>query len=129
MQQNLETRKWGWLVLFASTTTLVCCALPILLVSLGFGALWATIYANFGAIGFVSQHKLWFFIGSAALLLFATYALYRPGRTCPSDPVLAVKCQAAELWNKRLLVASGILWVVGMSAAYLSVPLLEIMGG
>ena len=129
MAHDLETRKWGWLVLFASTTTLVCCALPILLVSLGFGAVWASVYASFAPIGFIALHKIWFFVGSGALLLLAGFVLYRPGRSCPADPELAARCNSAERWNKRLLIASGVLWAVGMSAAYLSLPLLELLGG
>jgi len=34
---------FGWLTLFFTTTTLVCCALPIVLVSLGLGALMASL--------------------------------------------------------------------------------------
>ena len=41
-----EPRYWGWLVLFASSTTLICCALPILLVTLGLGAVSAALFAN-----------------------------------------------------------------------------------
>ena len=69
MAHELETRRWGWGVLLVSVTTLVCCALPILLVSLGMGAIWATIYANFAAVGFVAENKLWFFSGCAVLLV------------------------------------------------------------
>ncbi len=38
MLPEIGTQKCGWLVLFASTTTLVCCALLIILVTLGLGA-------------------------------------------------------------------------------------------
>jgi len=128
MAHDLETRPWGWVVLLSSLTTLLCCALPILLVSLGFGAVWATIYANFAAVGFIAQHKLWFFAGSAALIVLAAYALFRPGRACPADPVLAEKCRRADRWNRRLVLGSGAVWLAGFAAAYLALPLMEIVG-
>lgn len=128
MAHELETRPWGWAVLLTSLTTLLCCALPIVLVSLGFGAVWAAIYANFAVVGFIAQHKLWFFAGSAALIVLAAYALYRPGRACPADPALAEKCRRADRWNRRLVLASGVIWLTGFAAAYLALPLMEMFG-
>ncbi len=129
MAHKLQSRPWGWLVLFASATTLVCCALPILLVSLGLGAVWATIYANFAAVGFVAQHEGWFFGGSAALLALGIFVLYRPGRSCPVDPVLAAKCQSVDALNKRLLVLAVFIWLAGFGAAYLALPLSQFLSG
>jgi len=51
--------------------------------------------------------------------------VYRPGRRCPTDPVLAQKCAAADRWNKRLVWGSGSIWVLGFAAAYLTLPVLE----
>ncbi len=113
------------MLLFTSTTTLICCALPILLVSVGFGAVSAAMFSNLPFLVDLAHHKGWLFAGSGAMLALAGWALYRPGRTCPTDPELAAKCEAADRWNKRLLIASGIVWVVGFTAAYLSLPILD----
>lgn len=129
MVSKLETTRWGWLVLFATATTLFCCALPIILVSLGLGSLWAALYANIAPIGFVAENKQWFFGGSAALLLLSAYALYRPDRSCPTDHMLTAKCRSAELWNKRLLIAASLVWLVGAAAAYLALPLSQLLPG
>ena len=32
--KTFEQARWGWFILFTSSTTLVCCAMPILLVAL-----------------------------------------------------------------------------------------------
>ena len=37
LETPLQSRRWGWLVVFTTTSTLLCCALPIALVSLGLG--------------------------------------------------------------------------------------------
>jgi mercuric ion transport protein len=120
----MQQGKWGWVLLFTSTTTLICCALPIMLVALGFGAVSAAMFSNFPFLVTLAHHKLWLFSGSAVLLLLAAWALYRPGRACPVDPVLAARCESADRWNRRLFIVAAGLWGVGFTAAYLSLPLL-----
>jgi len=43
--QLFESRTLSWLTLFASTGTLICCALPITLVTLGLGTTVAALTA------------------------------------------------------------------------------------
>jgi len=114
-----KPRNWGWLILFTSTCTLLCCALPILLVSLGMGAVVATMASDLPFLITLSQHKIWMFIGSFALLLISAWVLYRPGRICPIDPVLAQKCASAHKWNQRFFWAAASIWGVGFFTAYL----------
>ena len=118
-------RLWGWMVLFASTSTLLCCALPILLVTIGLGAVSASLFANLPFLVTLSHYKAWLFAGSAVLLAAAAWATLRPGRTCPTDSELAARCAAADRWNRRLLIVSSVLWVLGFVAAYLSLPMLN----
>ena len=125
MVPEVETHKWGWLVLMASTTTLVCCALPILLVSVGLGAVSAALFSSLPFLVDLARHKIWFFSGSFGLLALAGWVLYRPGRVCPADPVLAAKCAAADSWNRRLFWASVSIWIVGLASAYLALPILN----
>jgi mercuric ion transport protein len=113
----------SWLALFASTGTLVCCALPILLVSLGMGATMAALTSNFPFLVTLSEHKLWVFSISGSLLAFGAWSLWRPGRACPIEPSLAAKCEQATRWNRRILVGSAVVWAVGFFAAYLSLPI------
>lgn len=120
---QFDRTQWGWLALFASSTTLVCCALPILLVSIGFGAASAALFSSIPVLVTLAHHKFWLFAGSGALLALAGWALYRPGRACPADPDLAAKCEVARRWNARLLALSGVIWAIGFATAYLSLPI------
>ena len=122
-------KKWGWLTLFASTTTLFCCALPILLVTLGLGAVSAAMFANIPVLKFLAKHEFWLFVFSFCVLAISAWSLFRPGRTCPTDPDLARACAKADTWNKRVLTISILIWLVGFSAAYLSLPLMKLFGG
>ena len=122
-----EQNRWGWLVLFTSSSTLICCALPILLVTLGLGAVSATLFETLPFLVTLAKHKFWMFVGSAAMLAVGGWALYRPGRYFPVDPDLAAKCAAVHKWNTRIWWASIIIWATGFFAAYLSLPLYELL--
>jgi len=120
-----KPRKWGWLVLFASVPTLLCCALPILLVSLGMGAVVASVYGEyFPFLRWFGLHEKTTFGVTALILLAAGWALYRPGRACPADPELAKQCASAHTWNVRLYWASVAIWCIGFTAAFV-LPLLQ----
>lgn len=126
--KNLEQKRFGWVLLFASMGTLLCCALPILLVSLGLGAVVASMATNLPWLITLSANKLWVFGGSAALLALGGWALYRPGQSCPTDPELARLCERAQIWNRRVYWAAVAIWVVGFFFAYLFLPLQEALG-
>jgi len=112
-----------WLTLFASTGTLVCCALPIILVSLGFGATVAALTSSFPLLITLSLHKSWVFAFSGAMLVLSGWFIYRPGRICPTDPELGRVCNTARRWNRRLYWASIVIWCIGFFAAFLALPL------
>ena len=116
--EQKKPRNWGWLVLFTSMGTLLCCALPILLVSLGMGAVVASLASNAPILITLSQNKFWMFLISAIVLLIVAYLLYRPGRTCPTDPALAKQCNSAYKWNQRFFWVSVMIWVMGFFMAY-----------
>ncbi|GER08423.1 hypothetical protein GCM10007972_26660 [Iodidimonas muriae] len=116
-------RKWGWLILLSSTTTLVCCVIPIVLVSLGLGATVASLYSTVPFLSSLGLHKEWTFALTALVLLAAAWALFRPGRACPADPDLAKACQSADKWNRRLFFGSVALWGISFFTAYLLLPI------
>lgn len=120
---QFQQRAVSWVTLFTSTATLVCCALPILLVTLGLGAAVAAVTSAAPFLVTLALHKSWVFAGSGLMLLVAGWLLYRPGRACPSDPELGRLCAHAERWNRRIHGISAALWGVGFFAAYLALPI------
>ncbi len=122
---SIDTKQTGltWLTLFTATGTLLCCALPITLVTLGMGATVAALTSNFPLLITLSQHKIWIFLISAALLTISGWLMYRPGRTCPADPQLNQFCKRTQVWNRRVYWASLVIWGSGFFAAYLALPL------
>jgi len=119
----LKETGLSWLTLFAASGTLLCCALPIVLVTLGLGATVAAFTSSFPLLITIAQHKIWVFTGSGALLLFSGWLMHRSGRSCPTDPELARVCARAQVWNRRIYRGSAMLWSIGFFAAYLALPL------
>lgn len=118
----------GVAALLLASGTLLCCALPILLVTLGMGATVAAWVSAAPWLVALSHYKGWMFALSGAGLLGAAFLLYRPGRTCPTDARLARLCAIADRWNRRVLGLAAVLWVVGAFAAYLLLPLRRWLG-
>ena len=124
--EQMRIRKEGgatWLTLFTTTGTLICCALPIILVTLGLGATVAAMTSTFPFLITLSQHKTWVFAFSGTMLGLSGLLLYRPGRSCPADIELGVVCNKTHVWNRRTFWISVAIWGIGFFAAYLALPL------
>jgi len=116
------------LTLFTSSGTLLCCALPITLVTLGLGSAVIGLTATLPWLVTLTQHKDWIFAISAVLLVLAGWMIHRPGRQCPADPVLARSCASIDKWNRRFHWLSAGTWGIGFFAAYLLLPVSRLFG-
>ena len=108
------------LSLFTSFSTLICCALPALLISIGMGASLASFVSAFPWIIFISKYKIQTFILAAALLIFSVY-LFWQGRNapCPSDPIQAKICSKLRFINIIMLFISLVTYLVGFFFAFI----------
>ena len=120
---NVKPRSWSWMLLFTTSATLTCCALPILLVTLGLGTVVASVAGAAPWLITLSMYKGWMFSVSGLLIALSAWAVYRPGRTCPADPDLAEQCEKSHRWNLRFFQVAAAVWMVGAAAAYLSLPI------
>lgn len=94
------------LALFASASTLVCCALPALLITLGAGAVMAGLTANIPGLIWLTEHKVELFIFSGAMLLLAALVKWlNRNAPCPIDPQLAKAC---SFWRRAGTIILGI---------------------
>lgn len=121
--KEINTTGITLITLFLSLGTLVCCVLPILFVSLGFGMAIATLITHFPVLITLSHHKVWVFVVSAILLLITAWLLWRSERSCPSDPKLAALCNRIQTWNKRIFWVAVIIWTTGFMVTYILLPL------
>jgi len=100
--------------LFASTSTLICCAIPALLVSLGAGAALASLVAVFPQIVWISEHKEAIFLISSALMLAGGILQWRNRfAPCPVDPDLRNACLKTRKTSLRIYWVSLALLAIG----------------
>lgn len=110
--------------------TLVCCALPSLLVLLGFGATVASLLSSAPWLVALSRHKTWLFAASALLVAGNSYYVYRivpqlliQRGACSADDPDA--CARATLVSRVVLWCSAVILAVGASVAYVLPMALE----
>lgn len=108
------------LSLFASTSTLLCCALPALLITIGAGAVMAGLTAAVPGIMWLSANKGPLFIVSGVLLSASALMQWRARNTpCPADPEQAAACNALRVLSRRILITSSAVYAIGVFFAYL----------
>lgn len=112
-----ESRAGLWtsvLSLFASSGTLVCCALPALLVTLGAGAALSSLVSVFPQVVWLSEHKVGLFVFAAVAMAVSGWLQWR-NRTapCPTDPSLRHACMRTRQTSKRLYAFSLLVYLVG----------------
>ncbi len=110
-----------FLTLFTSLATLICCALPALLVSLGLGATLVSVLGTFPQLIWLSEHKSFVF-GTAGSLLLISYLAQRfaEDRTCPVDPTLALACKRTRRVSTFIFVFSVVVYGVGAFFAFVA---------
>jgi len=111
----------SFLSLFTSGSTLICCALPALLVSIGAGAVMAGLVTNFPQLVWLSEHKAPLFAVAALMLSIAGIMQWRArSLPCPADPALAAACNRTRkiaLWTYAISVA---VFAVGFFFAFIA---------
>lgn len=118
-EQQIGTRL-TWFSIFTSASTLLCCALPALLVALGAGAALATLVGAVPQIVWVSENKTLVFVGAGVMLAVAGYLQYRARfLPCPADPALAAACSRQRRVSNVIYFVSLAIYVVGVGFALL----------
>jgi hypothetical protein len=105
--------------LLASTTTLVCCVLPAVLVSLGAGAVLAGLVSSFPQLVWLSEHKAGVFAVAGVLLAASGVMIWRArSLPCPADPAAARTCTRLRTLSATLYGVSALAFVAGAVFAF-----------
>ena len=116
---NLRNIILEILTILSSFTTLVCCALPALLVSLGAGAVLASLVTAVPQLVWISEHKIPLFAFAGVMLVLSGLSSYRNRNApCPTDPVQAKSCLRLRRMSARVFYLSSILYVIGFFFAF-----------
>jgi hypothetical protein len=103
-----------------------CCALPVLLVALGFGGALASVVSAAPAVTWLSAHKLGVFLGVGALLL-ASWSMVSGRVPVPSLRARLCPAGAAPRRVRRLWQLAALLYGLSLAVAYLGAPLLRVL--
>ncbi|HWP37820.1 MAG TPA: hypothetical protein VNL18_09755 [Gemmatimonadales bacterium] len=124
-----ESRLPGYLSLFASVGTLVCCALPATLVLAGLGATVASVLSALPWLVTLSRHKDWVFAVTGILIAANGYYVYRLAprlaiarEACP--PGQADRCARVSRLSRAMVLVSAGIYVLGAIVAYALGPIL-----
>jgi mercuric ion transport protein len=119
----------SYLSLFTSLGTLLCCALPSLLVLVGLGATVASVLSEAPWLVAMSHHKNWVFLVAGALIFGNFVYVYAiaprlQAQSGACDPSRPSACQTASRLSRIVLWCSAVLYLIGCFSAYLLGPIL-----
>ncbi len=119
-----------YLSLFTSLGTLLCCALPSLLVLLGLGATVASLLSAVPWLVTLARHKVWVFAVSGVLIASDFIYVYwlspklkAQGQTCSIEDGPTACDTVTRISRVVLWVAAGT-YAIGFFTAYLLGPIL-----
>tara|TARA_Y100000389_G_C17341072_1_gene453367 strand:- start:263 stop:637 length:375 start_codon:yes stop_codon:yes gene_type:complete len=106
--------------LFGSLGTLLCCALPVTLVTIGMGASFASLTANFPQVFWITQHKAELFISTGALLIASYLMMKRAEKlACPIDIDQRDVCQGSKTGISKIFWFSVVIYIFGFLFSYI----------
>ena len=110
--------------LFTSTGTLICCALPALLVAVGAGAALSTLISVVPGLVWVSEYKEAVFVSAGVMLAISGWLQWRARfAPCPMDPLQRDACLRSRKASQRVFATSVVIYAVGGWFAFVQ-PLL-----
>lgn len=113
----------NYLSLFTSSGTVLCCALPALLVSVGAGAALSSLITVFPQLVILSIYKIPIFIGAFIMLIIAGMLQYRSrGLPCPVDKKQAYACMQTRKVSMIIYFISVGIFIIGLLFAFI-IPL------
>jgi len=129
VQRARRAALLNYFTLFSSFSTLICCALPSVLVLLGMGTTVASLLSAAPWLVSLSRHKIWTFSIAGVLIAMSFVMTYliaprvREGEVCDAnDPAT---CGEVSRASRAILWGSAAMWSCGFFVAYLLGPILE----
>lgn len=129
VQRARRAALLNYFSLFSSFSTLICCALPSVLVLLGMGTTVASLLSAAPWLVSLSRHKIWTFSIAGVLIAISFVMTYliaprlREGEGCDADD--PTTCREVSRVSRVILWGSAVIWSCGFFVAYLLGPILE----
>ena len=115
------TSNTTWFSIFTSASTLICCAIPALLVAIGAGAVLASAASAVPQFVWLSENKLSVFLLAGVMLAVSGWLQWRArSLPCPTDAQLALQCASARKTSLWIYAFSVIIFVIGVFFAFVA---------
>tara|TARA_B110000211_G_scaffold114322_1_gene132571 strand:- start:1144 stop:1521 length:378 start_codon:yes stop_codon:yes gene_type:complete len=118
--KTMDDKSVNFFSLFASSSTLICCALPAIFITLGAGASFASLITVFPFLITLSKYKVYITLGAFIMIVIAGYinyiTYYLP---CPADPELGRTCMQTRKRSRYVFYISAFLFVFSTIFTYL----------
>ena len=127
MKNSEEASMWRQTILpslslFTSVGTLLCCALPALLVTIGMGSALAGIISAAPWVTALSTYKTQLFVVAGILILLAIFLHWKAKNApCPADPRKAKACGQLRTFSTIILGVAATMYLVGIFFAFIAV--------
>jgi hypothetical protein len=106
--------------LLTSLSTLICCTLPAVMITLGMGAALSSLTSNVPQLIWLSARKAFVFGGSFILLCLAWGVRYfTRNMPCPADPAQAKICARLRAIGGWVLYIGFAVWAIGAFSAFI----------
>ncbi|HLT23394.1 MAG TPA: hypothetical protein VKZ84_08120 [Bacteriovoracaceae bacterium] len=107
-------KLFGWFSLFTSFGTLICCAIPSLLVIVGLGSVVAGVVGEYPQFVWLSEHKAWIFTFSISMLIISQVMQRLTIKKNCDDGY----CEVTKSWAKPIWWATLSINLIGLFWAY-----------
>src|SRR5882672_8925675 len=117
VQRARRAALLNYFSLFTSFSTLICCALPSVLVLLGMGTTVASLLSAAPWLVSLSRHKIWTFsiagvlIATSFVMTYAIAPRLRKGEVCDADD--PTTCGDVSKISRVILWGSAVIWSCG----------------
>src|SRR5580693_9707898 len=117
VQRAKKAALLNYFSLFSSFSTLICCALPSVLVLLGMGTAVASLLSAAPWLVDLSRHKIWTFSIAGVLIAMSFVMTYliaprlRQGEACDADD--PTTCGEVSKLSRVILWGSAVIWSCG----------------
>ena len=103
----------AFITLFSSSSTLVCCALPALMVAIGAGSTLAAMITYIPALIWLSVYKIPIFIFAGIMLTVSgIMQYYNKNQACPIDSSQNQACSTSKKISKYVYILSLTIYLI-----------------
>lgn len=131
IEKSTSSNRWqqslsSFLALFTSTGTLICCALPALVVAIAGGSAMVSLLSTFPWLVTLSKYSGWIFLIAGIMIFFSGILILKPKGSLACSITGGKGCEAAGRFQNMMFWTSVVIYSFGLFTAYGLLPLLQL---